>query len=83
MIAQGANDVKGGNQAGDLYKQAALFIEFMRESKLGKDKFQEFVRTMGAVPRNDLTAIENVFQQLYGLTIDELQEEFVTYCKRR
>lgn len=83
LAFEGSDDVKGGNQAGDLYKTAALFIEFMRESKFGKDHFQEFVHKMGRVPRSNITRIEAVFEELYSVNIEELEEEFKTYCKRR
>jgi len=79
----GSDNIKGGNQAGALYKMAALFIEFVRESKLGEDRFQDFVHTMGKTPRSDIARIEAVFQELYGVTIEELEEAFKKYCKRR
>ena len=83
LINEGSDDVKGGNQAGDLYKMAALFIEFMRESKFGKEHFDVFVHKMGAVPRSDIERIEAVFQELYDVTIDELEVEWKKYCKKR
>jgi hypothetical protein len=38
---------------------------------------------MGKAPRGNAEAIEAVFQEIYGKDLDELQEEFVTYCKKR
>jgi hypothetical protein len=74
---------KTGSEAGSRYKQAALFIEFLAESKAYKKDFQRFIHTMGKAPRGNAEAIEAVFQEIYGKDLDELQEEFVTYCKKR
>jgi hypothetical protein len=51
-------DVKGGDEAGDHYKQAALLVEFLRESKFAKERFPAFVSANGRVPDNDVAAIE-------------------------
>ncbi len=75
--------IKGGDQAGDLYKQAALLIEFLRESKWGKDKFQQFLHTVGKVPRNDLDAIERGVRAVYGVDLAELDKQWMEYCKKR
>lgn len=83
LAFKGSDDIKGGNQAGDLYKMAALFIEFMRESKFAKEHFADFIQKMGRTPRSDIVKIEAVFQELYDVTIEELEEEFKQYCKRR
>lgn len=76
------NDTKGGSEAGDLYKQAALFIEFMRESKFGKKKFPQWLHEMGRTPQ-DLRAIEAVFQRVYEVDLDRVEELFVEYCQKR
>ena len=77
----------GGSAAGDAYKQAALFIEFLRDSKWAKKEkkgvFPVFLQIMGDVQRNDVEAIEAVFKRLYGLDLDELDAKFMEYCKKR
>ena len=76
-------DSRTGSKAHDHYKQAALLIEFLRESRFGRDQFDTFFRKMGAVRRNDIDAIEATLRAVYGVGIDELEEEFVAYCKKR
>lgn len=77
------DDVSGADGAADAYKQAAVLIEFLRESKWGKDKFQTFVHTMGLVPRGRLPAIESAVRKVYGCDLAELEKQFVEYCKKR
>lgn len=83
LLYSSEDDAKGGSKASDHYTEAALLIEFLRESKFGKERFMDFVHEVGAVPRSDLSAIEAVLQSVYGVTIDELNERFVAYCKKR
>jgi hypothetical protein len=83
LAFKGSDDIKGGNQAGDLYKQAALVIEFLRESSFGKEHFDRFVHTMGRAPRGDLDATAAVFREVYGVTLEELERELLEYCKKR
>ena len=83
LLMSAEEDVKGGNEAGDHYKQAALLIEFLRESKFGKERFPAFVSAVGRVPRNDVPAIEAAVKSTYGCTLAELEMQWVEYCKKR
>lgn len=78
-----SEDLKGENQAGNQYKQAALLIEFLRESKWGKAGFLDFVHAVGAVPRNHVGAIEGAIRRVYDTDLAGLEREFVAYCKKR
>ncbi|MGQ0552448.1 MAG: hypothetical protein ACT4PU_04445 [Planctomycetota bacterium] len=78
-----ADDISGADQAGDHYQYAALIIEFLRESKFGKAKFQEWLHAVGSVPRNHVTFIEAATQRVYGVDLAGLEAAFVTYCKKR
>lgn len=69
--------------AGNQYKQAALFVEFLSKSKFGKAKFQEYIHAVGAVPRNNMGAIQAAFQRVYGVDIEGMEKQFVAYCKKR
>jgi len=69
--------------AADAYKQAALLIEFLRESKWGKDKFQTFIHTVGLVPRGKLPAIEAAFRKVYECDLATVEAKRVEYCKKR
>jgi len=75
--------VTGGSEAADLYKQAALFVEFLRESKWGKGKFERYLYTLGYVPRGDIDKIRAGFMEVYGATIEEIDEAFQEYCEKR
>ncbi|MBL8859606.1 MAG: hypothetical protein JNL28_13950 [Planctomycetes bacterium] len=83
LIASGADDVKEGNKAGSLYTQAALLIEFVRESKWSKDKFLDWVHAIGNCPDNNHVAIERATKAVLGVSLSELEEKYVEYCKKR
>jgi hypothetical protein len=74
---------EGGSEAADLYKQAALLIEFLRESKWGKGKFERFVQVVGRAPRGDVAKLRALFQELYGVSVEQLDQEFQAYCAKR
>lgn len=76
-------DTRGGSRAGDNYKQAALLIEFLRESDFGKQRFEDFLYTLGKVSRNDEAEIEAGFQKVYGVGIDRVAAEWRAYCEDR
>ncbi len=83
LLHSSKDGVKGGSAAGQHYKQAALLIEFLRESKFGKGKFTDFIFTMGRIPRNDEEAIEAAFRRIYGLGFEGMDAEWQEYCERR
>jgi len=60
-----------------------LLIEFLRESKWGKDKFQTFIHTVGLVPRGKLPAIEAAFRKVYECDLATVEAKRVEYCKKR
>ena len=69
--------------AGNQYKQAALFIEFLNKSKFGKGKFLAAIDAFGAAPRNNVGAIQAAAQRVYGTDIAGLEKQFGEYCKKR
>jgi hypothetical protein len=73
---------EGGSEASDLYTQAALFIEFLRESKWGKDKFEPFLQTVGRAPRR-LEKLRGAFEEIYGVDVEAVDQEFQAYCAKR
>jgi hypothetical protein len=75
--------VKGGSESRDHYTQAALLIEFLKESDWGGEGFQDFLHAMGQVRRGDEKEIAGVFQSVYGATLEEVDEQFVEYCRKR
>lgn len=84
LIASGQKeDVSGDDAASNAYSQAALLIEFLRESKWGKDRFQTFVHTVGLVPRGKLPAIQAAIRKVYECDLATLEEKWVEYCKKR
>ena len=83
LLYSSKENKKGGDGAGDHYKQAALLIEFLRESKFGKAKFDEFLDAMGRVPRGNVERIDAVFRDVYGSGLSEVDAAFQAYCKKR
>jgi glycyl-tRNA synthetase (class II) len=83
VFSSKADDKSGADEAGSQYELAALFVEFMRESKFGKAKFPEYICAVGAVPRNHVKAIDAAIQRVYGVDLAELEAQFVDYCKKR
>jgi len=82
LLYSSKEDVRGGGGAHDHYKQAALLIEFLRESEFGEDKFTTFIDVVGRLPRRDVPKIEAAFQEIYGCSIEELDEHWQKYCKK-
>jgi hypothetical protein len=74
---------EGGSEASDLYTQAGLFIEFLRDSKWGKERFPRFLQAMGRTPRSKLDKLRAVFQEVYGAEIEAVDREFQAYCAAR
>jgi hypothetical protein len=83
LLATGVSDKKKGGEAGSLYTQAALLIEFVRESKWSKDKFLDWVRAVGNCPDNNHLAIERATKAVLGVDIAGLEAKYVEYCKKR
>ncbi len=73
----------GTSPSGEAYRQAACVIEFVKEAKGFKDKFQKFIHAVGAVPRGDLVSIEAALREVYGLGIDDFEKAFLEYWSRR
>ena len=83
LYSAGGETVTGTNDAGDQYKQAAVLIEFLRESKATKKRFLEFLHAVGKVRRNDLEAIEATVQRIYETDVAGLEKLWIEYCKKR
>lgn len=73
----------GGSEAADHYAQAAGVIEFLRHGSFGKDRFEEYIARMGRVPRGDREQIEKTLGEVYGITLERFDEEFVKYWTKR
>lgn len=83
LIFSAKKDVKSDDAAGNMYAEAALLIEFLRESKWGKDKFQSFIHAVGEVPRNNVQAIARAVHDVYGVELKQLEDQWTEYCKKR
>ncbi len=83
LFSAPSDDKSGGDEAADQYEQAALLIEFLRESKFGKERFQEFLHAVGRVSRNDVPAIEAALRAVYGVDVAGLEQQFTEYCRKR
>ncbi|MEZ5974501.1 MAG: hypothetical protein R3E96_06575 [Planctomycetota bacterium] len=75
--------VDGGSDSHESYIQAAAIIEFVRHSDFGREKFQDFIHAVGAVPRGNLSAIEGALQKSLGVDIAGFEKEFQQYWLKR
>jgi len=73
----------GEDEASSQYELAAFLIEFLRESKFSRDKFSDWFRAVGAVPRNDVAAIEAATRATLGVDLAGLEAEWIEYAKKR
>jgi hypothetical protein len=83
LLGSAKKDIKGGNEAGDHYAQAALLIEFLREGRFGKGKFERFLHTVGRLPRGKVERIDAAIRAIYGVDLDGLDAEFQAWAKKR
>jgi hypothetical protein len=83
LLMSSDEDAPMGDQAEASYEQAALLIEFLRESKWAKDKFPAFLQRIGRIPEKNKTEIEAALQSIYGVNVAGLEERWVEYCKKR
>jgi len=83
LLWSAAEDKKGGDEAASHYDLAALLIEFLHDSKFGKDKFQEFVQAVGLAAPNSPAAIERAVKSVYLTDLAGLDKQWVEYCKTR
>ena len=83
LLGSAKEDIKGGNEAGDHYAQAALLIEFLREGRFGKGQFERFLHTVGRLPRGNVGLIDAAIRSIYGVDLDGLDVEFQAWAKKR
>jgi hypothetical protein len=83
LLMSSEEDAKGGDEAGDHYKQAALLIEFLRESKFGANGFAAFLEASGRARSNDVQAIDAAAKTIYGVDLDGLDAEWQKWAERR
>ncbi len=83
LLFSAKEDVKGGDEAAGHYQLAALLIEFLHDSKFGKEKFQDFVHAVGLAAANSPSAIERAVKSVYGTDLAGLEKQWVEYCKKR
>jgi hypothetical protein len=83
LLFSAKDDVSGESAASSQYDEAALLIEFLRESKFGKDGFEKFLHAVGRVRRNDVPAIESALQKVYATDLAGVEKAWTEYCKKR
>jgi hypothetical protein len=83
LLFSSKEDAKSGADASSQYELAAFLIEFLRESKFSKDKFPAWLRAVGRTPRNDVAAIEAATRETLGVSLAELDAEWVEYATKR
>ena len=84
LLFSAPKDNKSGDDAAaNQYQEAALIVEFLRQSKFGKDKFQDYIHAVGSVPANDVPAITAAVKRVYGVDLAGLEVQHENYCKTR
>lgn len=78
LQSSGKSDT-GENMAHNHYLQAASIIDFARNSKFGKKKFDDFLKAIGSVRRGGVGAIEAALQKVYGVDLAGFEAEWVKY----
>ncbi len=83
LLHSSGTDQRTGDKAGTHYFEAALLVEFLKESKWGKGKFEEFCHQVGKAPRQQIEVIERIVRKVYDVSLEELDEKLSAYCKSR
>ena len=83
MSSSSGSRKEGGSVAGGAYTQAGSVIEFVKHSKFGKDKFLDWVHAMGKVGRGDLPAIKRGLSDVFSVTLEEFEAEYIKYWSKR
>lgn len=81
LIRADPNNTSGDSGAHNAYLQAASIIDFVRQSRFSRERFQLFIHTIGIVPRSDLASIEESLQRVFEVDIQGFEEEWVKYWK--
>lgn len=82
LLGSAQEDKKGEDTAASGYAQAALLIEFVRESKWSRAKFLDWVHAIGLCPDNNVVAIERATQATLGVDLATLEAKWVEYCQK-
>jgi hypothetical protein len=69
--------------ARERYLQAALYVEFFKESAFARGKFAKFLRAAGTCPSNDLEAIDAALLEVFGEGVSAIDRRFVEWCRKR
>jgi len=83
LLMSSDENAAGGDAAQGNYELAALLIEFLRESKWAKDRFPAFLLRIGRLQRDEPDVIRSALEELYGVSLSELEQRWVEYCKKR
>jgi hypothetical protein len=83
LLYSSKEKVTGEGGASDNYLEAALLIEFLKESKFGAAKFQSFTHAVGLLRGEDAESIEKAVQGVYGVDLKGLDDKWIEYCKKR
>lgn len=79
LLNSAGKSATGENMASNHYTQAASIIDFLRNSKFGKGKFDKFLEAVGKLPRGNKELIEQAIRRVYGVDLAGLEEEWVDY----
>ena len=83
LLMSADKDAPGGDKGQENYEEAAVLIEFLRESKWAKERFPAFLTRIGHIARDDPAEIESAIQDVYGVDLAGLEQRWTEYCKKR
>jgi len=83
LLMSSDEDAASGDAAQGNYEEAALLIEFLRESKWAKERFPTFLLRIGRLQRDEPDVIQAALEAVYGVSLAELEQHWVEYCAKR
>jgi hypothetical protein len=83
LLLHGGGSNTGPSAASEHYSQAALLIEFLRDSKQMKTKFPAFLDRLGRMRGEPTSTVDAAIKNTLGTSINELDSAFTAYCKKR
>jgi len=79
LLQSAGKSATGEDMAQNHYLQAASIIDFARNSKFGKKKFDHFLRVIGSLRFGDEATVEAAMQRVYGVDLAGFEAEWVEY----
>jgi hypothetical protein len=83
LLRDSSSSNTGPSGSSEHYSEAALLIEFLRESKAFKPKFPDFLKKVGGLRGGSFDEVQVAVKESLGVDVDALDKAFVEYCRKR